>query len=93
MICKFVTKMHIMGKFMYQIGVFLKNKMCQSTAEALAIRRALSLVQDEGFNKIILASDCLSVIQRIRASAMDRTGRDEIGAETFRLFRGKTETE
>jgi hypothetical protein len=24
---------------------------------------------------------------------MDRTGRDEIGAETFRLFRGKTETE
>jgi hypothetical protein len=43
-------------------------------AEALAIRRALSLVQDEAFNKIILASDCLSVIQRIRASVMDRTG-------------------
>jgi hypothetical protein len=29
-------------------------------AEALAIRRALSLAREEGFNKIILALDCLT---------------------------------
>jgi ribonuclease HI len=43
-------------------------------AEALAIRHALSLVREEGFNKIILASDCLSVINKIQNPALDRTG-------------------
>jgi ribonuclease HI len=63
-----------MGTCLIACSQIFDEVMAPELAEALAIRRALSLVQDEGFNKIILASDCLSVIQRIRASAMDRTG-------------------
>jgi hypothetical protein len=43
-------------------------------AKALAIRRALSLAKEEGFNKIVLASDCLIVINHIHAPGLDRTG-------------------
>jgi ribonuclease HI len=43
-------------------------------AEALAVRRALTLAQEEGFNKIILASDCLTVIKRMLSNTLDRTG-------------------
>ena len=41
--------------------------------EAFAIRRALVIARDNGFTKIILASDCLSMIQRIRALVRDRS--------------------
>jgi hypothetical protein len=43
------------------------------TAEVLAVRRALSLVGDEGFRKLMVVSDCLSVIQRINSSVLDRS--------------------
>jgi ribonuclease HI len=42
-------------------------------AEALAVRCALTLARDEGLNKVILASDCISVVQRINSSARDRS--------------------
>jgi ribonuclease HI len=42
-------------------------------AEALAIRRALAFVREEGFDKIMLASDCLSVVRRINNSTLDRS--------------------
>ena len=42
-------------------------------AEALTVRRALSFAQEEGWPKIIMASDCLSVIQRIRSGGIDRS--------------------
>jgi hypothetical protein len=42
-------------------------------AEALAVRRALTLTKDHGFRSIILASDCLSLIQKISSSVRDRT--------------------
>jgi ribonuclease HI len=38
-----------------------------------AIRRALSFTREEGFDKIMLASDCLSVVQRINNTAQDRS--------------------
>jgi hypothetical protein len=47
-------------------------------AEALAVRCALALVREEGFDKIILASNCLSVIQRINSPLMDRTDIDVV---------------
>jgi ribonuclease HI len=42
-------------------------------AEALAIRRALALAREEGFDKIMVASDCLSVVHRINNSTQDRS--------------------
>jgi hypothetical protein len=42
-------------------------------AEALAIRCAVTLARDEGLDRIILVSGCLSVIQRIQSPAKDRS--------------------
>jgi hypothetical protein len=42
-------------------------------AEALAIGRALSFAHEEGFPKIIIASDFLSVIQLIKSAMTDRS--------------------
>ena len=42
------------------------------TAEALALRRAVSLAAEEGFRKLLVVSDCLSVIQRVNFLSMDR---------------------
>jgi ribonuclease HI len=42
-------------------------------AEALALRRALSLAGAEGFDKLIVASDCLSLVQRVNSSEIDRS--------------------
>jgi ribonuclease HI len=42
-------------------------------AEALALRRALSLAGSEGFDKVIVASDCLSLVQRVNSLELDRS--------------------
>jgi ribonuclease HI len=42
-------------------------------AEALAARRALSFASEEGFDQVVLASDCLSMVQRIKSTTMDRS--------------------
>jgi hypothetical protein len=42
-------------------------------AECLAMRRAIQFAQVEGHQHIILASDCLSVVQRLTDSALDRS--------------------
>jgi ribonuclease HI len=42
-------------------------------AEALAARRALSFASDEGFDQVVLASDCLSMVLHIKSTAMDRS--------------------
>jgi ribonuclease HI len=42
-------------------------------AEALAVRRAISLAGDEGFGRLQVVSDCLSVIQRINSTMTDRS--------------------
>jgi hypothetical protein len=42
-------------------------------AEALALRHTVSLAGDEGFDKLIVVSDCLSLIQRINSSELDRS--------------------
>jgi hypothetical protein len=42
-------------------------------AEALALRRAVLLAQEEGFDKVIFASDCLSLVQRLNSLTMDRS--------------------
>jgi hypothetical protein len=47
--------------------------MTPEIAEALAVRCALTLARDEDLNKVIVASDCLSVVQRINSSTRDRS--------------------
>jgi hypothetical protein len=42
-------------------------------AEALALRRAVSLANDEGFDKAMVVSDCLSLILRLQSSELDRS--------------------
>jgi hypothetical protein len=42
-------------------------------AEAVAMCRAISLANDEGYDKIIIISDCLSVVKRVRAESQDRS--------------------
>jgi ribonuclease HI len=42
-------------------------------AEALALRRAINLAKDEGFTKIIINSDCLSVVNRVISEEEDRS--------------------
>jgi ribonuclease HI len=42
-------------------------------AEALTLRRALSLAGSEGFNKLIVESDCLSLVQRVNSSEVDHS--------------------
>jgi hypothetical protein len=42
-------------------------------AEAVAMRRALSLAAEEGFANIIISFDCLSVVNRVSALEMDRS--------------------
>jgi hypothetical protein len=41
-------------------------------AEALAARRAMSFAIEEGFDQVVLASNCLSVVQRIKSTTMNR---------------------
>jgi hypothetical protein len=42
-------------------------------AEALALRRALVLAGEEGFDRLIVATDCLSLVQRINNPEFDRS--------------------
>ena len=43
-------------------------------AEAMALRATLYFAQEEGMDRIIVASDCLSVVQRLSARDRDRSG-------------------
>ncbi|XP_051190008.1 uncharacterized protein [Lolium perenne] len=45
--------------------------------EALALRGAVMIACDKGFNKVIFVSDCLSLIQRLNSPAPDRS---EVGS-------------
>lgn len=47
--------------------------MTPEIAEAHAVRCAVALARGEGLDKVILVSDCLSVIQRINAPGRDRS--------------------
>jgi ribonuclease HI len=49
------------------------NVTMPEMAEALAIRRAVVFAREEGFSNIIIGSDCLSVIQRVNSSVIDRS--------------------
>jgi hypothetical protein len=39
----------------------------------LAVRRAISVAGEEGFGKVLVVSDCLSMIQQINSMAIDQS--------------------
>jgi hypothetical protein len=51
----------------------VKEVTTPEVAEALAVRRALSFAKEEGFDKLVIASDCLSLVRRINSSELDRS--------------------
>jgi ribonuclease HI len=61
------------GNFLSACSQVLHVVTSSEIAEALTIRSAVSLTQEEGLDRIILLSDCLSVIQRIHSSSRDRS--------------------
>ena len=61
------------GNFLAACSRLLNEVTIPEVAEALAIRSAVTLSLDEGWDKIIIVSDCLSVIQRLGAGARDRS--------------------
>jgi hypothetical protein len=46
-------------------------------AEAMALRRATAIAADQGFDRIIFGSDCLSLIQQLQSTGQDRS---EVGS-------------
>jgi hypothetical protein len=39
----------------------------------LSLGRVVSLAGEEGFDKVVIASDCLSLVQRFNSSVVDRS--------------------
>jgi hypothetical protein len=60
-----------MGLCVAACSELLDEVTVPEVAEALAMRRALSLASDEGFGKAMVVSNCLSLIQRVNSSSMD----------------------
>jgi ribonuclease HI len=61
------------GNFLVACNKLLDQVIAPEIAEALAIRSAITLTRDEGLNKVLLVSDCQSVIQRIQSPVRDRS--------------------
>jgi hypothetical protein len=47
--------------------------MVTELAEAFAVKHAVTLARNEGLDRIIVLSDCLSLVQRINSSSQDRS--------------------
>jgi hypothetical protein len=61
------------GKCVSTCSELIQDVTAPELAEALAIRRAMTLAREEGYDKIILATDCLSMVHRINSSTLDRS--------------------
>jgi ribonuclease HI len=61
------------GDCLLSCSELVQEVMTPEVAEALALRHAVSLAGDEGFDNVVIASDCLSLVQRINSSTVDRS--------------------
>jgi DNA mismatch repair protein MutH len=61
------------GNFLAASSQLLDAVTVHELAEALALRSTVSLAREKGLKRVILLSDCLSVIQRIISPAQDRS--------------------
>jgi hypothetical protein len=67
-----VAKDHL-GTCVFACRHQLPGLASPEVAEALALHRAVTLAREVGCEKVIFASDCLSLVQRIISSSMDRS--------------------
>jgi hypothetical protein len=65
------------GKCLAAASLPLQGFSSPEVAEAMALRRAVEVTRDRGFDKVIFASDCLSLIQRLNSTDPDRS---QVGA-------------
>uniref|UniRef100_A0ACD5VMN9 Uncharacterized protein n=1 Tax=Avena sativa TaxID=4498 RepID=A0ACD5VMN9_AVESA len=61
------------GSLLFACNEGVEGITAPELAEAIAVRRALSITRDKGFQKLILLTDCLSLIHRILSSEKDRS--------------------
>jgi ribonuclease HI len=61
------------GSFLLAASEGLSGSPCPEMAEALAVRGALQVAAEKGFQYILLATDCLSMVQRILSPGRDRS--------------------
>jgi ribonuclease HI len=61
------------GTFLAACGERYDEVTNPELAEALALRWAVSFAIGEGYSKVIFASDCQSVINRIKSMLIDRS--------------------
>ena len=73
------------GSFKMACNEGIAGIVVPELAEATAARRALEVSKDKGFRCISLASDCLSLIQRIRSHSMDRSPVGSVVGDIKRL--------
>ena len=67
------------GSCLAACGEHVEGVTSPELAEALALRHAISFAVEEGFVHMVVASDCLSVIQRVLSPEVDRSA---LGAVT-----------
>jgi ribonuclease HI len=53
--------------------------------EAFAMRQALEIVREGGFRKIVMASDCQSLLRKVQATALDRSPVGSLVADIRKL--------
>jgi hypothetical protein len=68
-----VVTRHHRGVCLVSYRQQLPGVLSPEEAEALALRRSVSLAQEEGFDRVVFASHNLSLIQRLKAEVMDRS--------------------
>jgi hypothetical protein len=61
------------GSCLAACGDIYEEVIIPELAEAQALRLAILFAQEEGFSKVIVGSDCLSVIQRLISTTVDRS--------------------
>jgi ribonuclease HI len=59
------------GKLQAASRGFFERVQYPKIAEAMALRQALLFARDIGIQKIMVASDCLSLINKIRSPGLD----------------------
>jgi ribonuclease HI len=63
-----VIRNHI-GDCLAACSELLHTVTTPELAEALALRCALALAREEGYDQVMVASDCLSVVQHTKSTA------------------------
>lgn len=86
----FVARNHL-GECMFAGSEQLQGFSEPELAEALAIRRALEVCRSEGCSSIVLASDCLSMVNKIKSTAQDRSRVGAVVSDIKSLASGFTQ--